>query len=175
MKVLVVYSSGYGATKEVADEISRILSAEKTIEVTSLSLTYGIDLSVYEAVVIGTSVRAGHVLAITRDFIAEHHFELREKKVALFVVSLTGHCQEGREKVTREYIAPLQQRYPNIQFSPVAAFGGKIDFQRLNPVMKRLAIKVMQEKGLSGETGLDYRDWGIIRNWATNLQNELSN
>ncbi|MDZ7370848.1 MAG: flavodoxin domain-containing protein, partial [candidate division KSB1 bacterium] len=60
MDVLIAYSSGYGATKEVAERIGEILGQDAAINVRveNLDNLQGEDVEAFDAVVIGSSVRA---------------------------------------------------------------------------------------------------------------------
>lgn len=173
MKILITYSSGYGTTREVAEKIGHHLGAEPLFKVDMLSVDDIVDIADYEAVILGTSVRAEHPLANIVDFITAHRHELEKKYVALFLVCLVGHTEEGREKIKQEYLPQLFGRYPRIQPVAVEAFGGKIDFDRLNPVMQSLMRRVLQNSSLPTEGSVDTRDWDSISEWAIKLREKL--
>ncbi len=173
MVILVTYSSGYGTTREVAEKISEILSTEPSFQLDISSIDEVTGIQPYEAIIIGCSVRADKALANVSDFICAHRNELPKKHLAFFLVCLTANNQEGREKAFREYFSPLFEKYPSIQPIAVEAFGGKIDFDRLNPVMKRLMRRVLEKTGLPTQGNIDTRDWNFITNWAENLKRIL--
>ena len=72
MKILIAYSSGYGATQEVSNEIGKVLSEEKDFDVDVLSIDTIESIDSYDSIIIGTSVRADRPLANVRDFVATH-------------------------------------------------------------------------------------------------------
>jgi len=56
----------------------------------------------------------------------------------------------------------------------VEAFGGKIDFDKLNPVMRKLMRHVLEKSGLPVDGSVDTRDWSLIEQWALSLRDELT-
>jgi menaquinone-dependent protoporphyrinogen oxidase len=174
MRVLIAFSSGYGTTREVAQEVGRILETDPHLTVEIESIDQVVDLAPYEAVIIGSSVRAQHATANVADFITSHRLDLAKKKFALFLVCLAANNQEGREKVMAQYVPPLLESSPQIHPISIQAFGGKIDFDKLNHVMKRLMRRVLANTGLPTNGSVDTRDWDYIREWAGELKNKLA-
>ncbi len=168
--ILLAYSSGYGATREISDEIGKILSYDPTLHVDLKSIDEIQEVSAYDAIVIGTSIRADRPLANTRDFFAMNRDILTTKKVALFIVCLTASTEEGQIKVRENYFPQITDKYPNIKLISTAAFGGRIDFKKLNPVMQNLVRRVVLEKtGKPSNGSFDARDWAKIHDWAQEL------
>lgn len=172
-KVLVTYSSGYGATKEVAEEVAQIISNHKEFRVDIKNIDDLGTVNAYDVVVVGSSVRADKPLANTRDFFSEHRYELKKKRVALFVVSITAAAPRGVDAAKTQLSTHLLDHYPWISPVSIAAFGGKIDFEQLNPVMQSLVRNVMKEKGVNGNGSFDARNWDDIRAWAKQLAYKL--
>ncbi|MDZ7371684.1 MAG: hypothetical protein ONB12_10995, partial [candidate division KSB1 bacterium] len=143
------------------------------VRVENLDNLQGEDVEAFDAVVIGSSVRAERPLANVRDFFALNRDVLAQKKVALFAVCLAAATDEGREKVRRDYLGFITEKYPELKFLSSEAFGGKIDLQRLNPIMRRLMQRVLQEHGLPITERIDTRDWQFIEAWALGLKEKL--
>ncbi len=173
MKVLVAYSSGYGATKEVSEKIGSILAQDKNIETEIISVDDVTRITDYDGVIIGSSVRADKPLANVRDFFHLNRKLLETKKVAIFAVCLSANCLSGKEKVHREYLSQITEKYPKMNFLTTAAFGGKIDFDKLNPVMQQLMVRVLEKTGLPKTGSVDTRDWDYIHSWAEELRKLL--
>lgn len=173
MNILVTYSSGYGSTREVSETIAEVLNSESSFKVQVLSVDDVESLSSIDAVIIGGSVRADKPLANIRDFFARFRNELLQIKLALFVVCLSANNEQGREKVKLDYLQPLLEKYPKIEPISMEAFGGKIDFDRLNPVMKSLMKKVLEKTGLPTTGSIDTRDWAFITSWAETVKSQL--
>ena len=171
--ILVTYSSGYGATKEVAEEVVKTIKNENEFKVDIKNIDDCVEINDYDIVVIGSSVRADRPLANTRDFIAEYRFELTKKRVALFIVSITASTPEGVKTAKSDLSTHLLDRYPWISPISIAAFGGRINFEKFNPVMQSLVRNVMKEKGVGGNGSFDARNWDEIRSWAKQLAFKL--
>jgi len=172
-KILMAYSSGYGATKEVSEEIAKIIAEEPTFDVVLKPVDDCRNIRHYEVIIVGTSVRADRPLANTRDFFAAHYAELVHKKLALFLVCLTASSDTGREKAKQEYLPQILSKYPQLKPVSVEAFGGKIDFDKLNPVMQNLVKNVMRRVGVPDTGSMDARNWQVIRHWAVDLTEKL--
>ena len=168
-EILITYSSGYGATKEIAEEIAQILNEQLNCHITSKGIHECDNVNGYDAIVLGSSVRADKPLANARDFFSTYRYNLGQKKLALFIVSITASTPAGVDIAKKEYVTQLHERYPWLSPTSVAAFGGKVDFEKLNPVMQSLVRNVMKEKGVNGNGSFDARNWDDIRSWAKQL------
>jgi len=168
-KILVAYSSGYGATQEVAEEIVKVLKNGAQVSVDSKKIEDCDDIKKYDAVVLGSSVRADRPLANARDFFSAHRYELSSKKLALFVISITACTPKGIEIAKKDFITQFHKRYSWLSPVSVAAFCGRVDFKKLNPVMQSLVRNVMKEKGVEENGSFDGRNWQDIRDWANEL------
>ena len=63
---------------------------------------------------------------------------------------------------------------PNKKPLSIEAFGGKVDYEQLNPVMKQLMKSVLQKTGFKSEGSVDTRDWDFIESWAIDLRDKLN-
>jgi menaquinone-dependent protoporphyrinogen IX oxidase len=173
--ILIVYSSGYGTTREVSEKIYDILNLEPLFNVTLKSIHEHFDINYYEYFIIGTSIRADQLLANVRDFLSYNANILQHKKVALFVVCLAANTPTGQKQVEETVLRQLSDKYPKIKIIDLAAFGGKIDFSRLNPVMQDIIKHVFRKTGIATYGSIDTRDWDLITRWAVNLKEKISN
>ena len=113
MKVLVAYVSGFGTTAGVAKEIADVLGRQHMVDLQTLSSVHSLDR--YDAVVIGSSLRAGRWLGAMNKFLTRFREPLSRKPVAIFTVALTAHSQAGGRKVLAENLPRLLARYPEIK------------------------------------------------------------
>jgi menaquinone-dependent protoporphyrinogen IX oxidase len=169
MKALIAYSSGYGATEEVSQEIGRVLQQQNGLQVDVVSIDEVNGIKDYDVIIVGSSVRAERPLANVRDFFRRYRFLLPTKYVALFAVCLAAKDEEGRKKVKKEYLSQIIDKYPDLKVVASEAFGGKIDFDKLNPVMQNLMHRVLDKTGIPTFGSVDTRDWNFIRGWAESL------
>lgn len=158
--ILVAYASKAGSTAEVADFIGKSL-ADKGAVVDVKQIKSLRDISGYQAVVIGSAIRAGELLPEAVDFVKLHKEHLRKIPVAYFVVctTLRKNTEERRKKVNA-YLDPLCA-----EIAPVdkGLFAGKMDYSKLD-FISRIIIKYMV-KTPEG----DFRDWDAIKKWTDRL------
>ena len=155
-KVLVAYASVSGSTGEVAKAIGEVLAQEGAMvqvqhvkDVTSLSG--------YDAVVLGSSIRAGKWLPEAMNFLGMHREALSEIPVAYFTTCLTMvQDTEDNRQIVLAYLEPVRQRAPQIKPVGVGLFAGALDPTR------QLAMPVQGPQG-------DYRNWEAIRTWAEEI------
>ena len=169
-QILLTYSSGYGATREVGEEIANIMKQTKPLDIVLKPIDETSSIENYRAIIVGTSIRADNILANTKDFFLKHNELLSKKKVAFFMVCLTASSEDGKRKVLAEYLPQITDKFPTITLLSTNAFGGKIDYNRMNPVMQSLVRKVVEEKtGASSNGSFDNRNWDHIKKWAIEL------
>jgi menaquinone-dependent protoporphyrinogen oxidase len=100
-RILVVYASRFGATREVAQIVAQVLgSGWGTVDVRPVQAVH--DLTPYRAVVLGSAVHGGALLPEAVDFVRQHGEELARCRVAYFLLSA-----KLRENTTRQRRAAL--------------------------------------------------------------------
>ena len=160
--------------KEVAERIAHILGKDNGLKVLTQSIDDVEHIERFDAVVVGSSVRADRPLANVRDFFAKNIDMLKQKHVALFAVCLAANNKAGRKKVKKEYLSQITSKYPQIKPISEEAFGGKIDFDLLNPVMQQLMMRVLEKTGIETKGTVDTRDWSVVESWADQLRKDLA-
>jgi len=162
-KVLVVYATKFGSTKEVAEKVGEIIRSKK-IRVDVRNVNTVKDISAYSAVILGTAIRMGKPVSDAFSFIKKYKDDIKNKSVAFFSVGLymKEDTPENREKATK-CLLPLIEQVEN----PVSIglFGGKIDYSTM-PLLLRWTFS----KDTSGELQEgDWRDWDTISSWVDEL------
>ena len=92
MKTLILYATKYGATREIAERISRNLGDVVIFDLKQGDLP---DLAEFDCVIIGSSLYAGSIRKEAKAFLAKNADTLRQKKIGLF---LSGMASEGGQK-----------------------------------------------------------------------------
>ena len=167
-KILVTYGTAAHSTREVAEAVAQELERGNGRQVDLLPARKVSSLAGYEAVVVGSGVRAGRVYRETTTFLERYATELPKLPTAFFVVCLT--MQEDTPENRREAGAYLEQMGAAVPMAQPAAtelFGGLLDLSRL-PWPLRIVMKLRKE------TPGDYRDWEAIHAWAASLPAALS-
>lgn len=165
-KILVAYASWAGSTRNIAEGIGQALR-DGTTQVDVLPARAVTDISPYRAVVLGTPVHAGKVHPEVLAFLGAHNEALGKVPVAYFVVCLTMKDDtEANRRTTTAYLNPLYRKAPQVQPVGVGLFAGALHYREI-PFLLRLILKAM--KAPEG----DYRNWDVIRAWATSIRPAL--
>jgi menaquinone-dependent protoporphyrinogen oxidase len=162
-RVLVGYATRAGSTAEVANEIAATLR-ESGAAVDAFPLAEVGDPGGYDALVLGSAVRAGKVLPELLGFVERHRTALAGRPVAYFVVCATlREDTEENRRIVRAYLDPLVAIRQPVD---VGLFAGVLEGRRVNPAI-RLLLKLMR-----APQG-DWRDWPTVRAWSAALALKL--
>lgn len=157
-RVLVAYASGAGSTAEVAEAIARPLR-DPGVEVDVRPVGEVTDLSIYQALILGSSIRAGRWLPSAIHFVEKYRLEMADIPVAYFTTCLTMvHDTPENRRIVLAYLEPVRQMAPEITPVGIGLFAGS-----LTPGLEQIL------PGESGPYG-DYRDWEAIEAWAKRIR-----
>lgn len=153
-KILIAYGSKAGSTAEVAEAIGEEMKS-KGAEVSVQPVESVKDISEYDAVVLGSAVRAFRLLGNTRRFIRRHKKALQQVPLAYFLVCLVM-SEDTPENINRAkgFAKPMLKIKDPVS---LGLFGGCMDPSKL----EGFAAKIMQSQPYA-----DFRDWDKIRSWA---------
>ena len=159
MKVLVTYASKYGSTAEIAKVIGQELhKREYEVEVKPVEQVGS--LADYDGFVIGSALYAGSWLKSAADFLRSNLDLLAAHPVWLFSSGPTGAGDPN--EILDGWIFPwdLTPVLEIIKPQEVILFHGNIDLEKLSFGEKMIIKSVKATVG-------DYRDWLVIRTWAS--------
>lgn len=163
MKTLVLYLSHDGQTKKIAECIAKRFEC---CELHSI-LEPGIDLTKFDRIVIGASIRYGHFNKALYKFIENQTALLNEKTTAFFGVNLTARKQGKDTPETNAYVRKFLQQ---IQWKPTvsAVFAGALLYPRYNWFDRIMIQFIMKIAG--GETDptteIEYTNWDKVAEFA---------
>jgi menaquinone-dependent protoporphyrinogen oxidase len=169
-KILVAYASRAGSTVGVANAVAKTL-AENGASVDVRQVETISDLSMYDAVVVGSAIQGQKWLPEAMKFMHDHQSELSRKPFASFMVCITlsmAGAEQFREGLkdwmipVRNLVRPVSEGY----------FAGALDFSKLPFSFNVLAMRFVVLIGV-WKAG-DHRDWNAIQTWAKNLYPLLS-
>jgi menaquinone-dependent protoporphyrinogen oxidase len=172
MNALVIYGTRGGSTKQIAEEIGKVLGEQGyAVTVEDAKRSRGIDVNAYGLVVVGSSVWATYWKWQASRFLRRNAKKLAYKKVALFSSGLAGgdpaHADEAKKSIEK-----TAAKYPEIKPLALAYFGGLIDFEH-PPLLARpfsMAMKKdLEKKGMDTSKPYDTRDFTAIRTWAADV------
>ncbi|MBE9508223.1 MAG: flavodoxin domain-containing protein [Chloroflexi bacterium] len=160
MNILVAYATKAGSTAEVAAEIGRVIESKGGCQVDVRPVGKLKEVGGYDAVIIGSAIRAGKWLPEATKFVEKHRDALSQVPVALFAVCLTlSEDTEENRRTVAAYLDPVREV---VQPVDVGLFAGVMDYSKLSFIL-RLMMKAM--KSPEG----DFRDWEVIRAWADSV------
>ena len=164
-KVLVVYASKYGATKEIAEKIGEVLRQEGLIADVRPAKDAG-DPADYKAVIIGSASYMFNWRKDASGFLNKFEKVLAERPVWIFS---SGPLEKGDPvQLLKGQILPksLQPVVDRIKPRDIAVFHGAIFMDKLNFFEKWMMQRVKTGVG-------DFRDWDMITKWAKNIADAL--
>lgn len=158
-KVLVAYATRAGSTAGVAKRVAEVLSRDG-FAAQAMDIKDAGDTAPYDAVVLGSSVRAGKLMPEVLGFIDKNRADLTAKPLAAFVVCLTMKERNDKSRaVAGAYLNPV-----HMHVTPLSEglFAGAYDPSKLGFV-ERTVMKML--KAPPG----DFRNWDEIETWAGSL------
>ena len=161
-KVLVAYASKYGSTAGVADAIGKELCNRGAAVDVCMMKNIG-DLNSYRGVLVGSAIYKGEWLPEAVDFVQRNHGVLGRIAVAYFLVCLTMRKPtEANRRTVLAYLDPVLKKVPQVKPVEIGTFAGALHYSNLS-----IPWKVILK--LKGEPEGDFRQWDVIRAWATRL------
>lgn len=161
MKVLVAAASRYGAAQEIAEAIGRVLS-DHGLDV-DVERAEGLnDVTLYDAVVLGSAVYMGTWLPAARRFVAEYGEELASRPTWLFSSGPLGPPPRPHEDEA-VHLASIWAKTKAVEHR---LFGGKLDKSLLSFGERAVVHAVRAPEG-------DFRDWDDISAWAASIAETL--
>jgi menaquinone-dependent protoporphyrinogen oxidase len=158
-KVLVAYATRAGSTAGVAERVAEVLN-RSGFAAEAVSAKETRDVGSYDAVVVGSAVRAGKLMPEVLKFLDKNKADLSAKPFAAFVVCMTMKDSDEKSRATAgAYLDPVRQR---VKPASEGLFAGAIDFEKLGFV-ERTIMKAMKAEAH------DFRKWAEIESWALGL------
>ncbi len=174
-KVLILYGTRYGTTKEISDEIQKVIIDNGMIaesfnlkEVNPKNIP---PLEHYDGIIIGTGIKMGMWTKSIKSFVQKRKSELKKKQATLGFFVCCGEAKNDINKAIDKYINAKLEKI-GIQFALIDAFGGAYDLREgsmVSGMMRKIVIGIMkEEEGIEDPDGklYDYRDWDQIRGFA---------
>ncbi len=160
MIVLVAFASKHGSTQSIAHHIAEVLASEG-FEVEVRPAGSKLDVTDYDAVVLGSAVYTGRWRKAAISMASTHGTALRAMPTWLFSVGPLGDPPEPWEDppAVAKMMATTGARGH-------ALFPGAADFSELGKVEKYVMRMVNAPEG-------DFRDWDMVTRWARSIATQL--
>ena len=164
-KILIVYASTDGHTRKICERLQQVIEQQQAqAQVQLLRIDEALpDLSHYDKIVVGASIRYGKHSKLIYDFVKQHQQQLDNKPNAFFSVNVVARKPEKSRPDTNPY---LKKFLAQIAWQPkhLAVFGGNLDYpgcRYLDRQMIRL-IMWMTKGPTAPDTVVDYTDWDQV-------------
>ena len=171
MNFLVIYSTTDGHTLQICRRVQAILQTQgHRVSLVALSDSAGLDLSTFDKVAIGASVRYGKHRPELVAFLQRHGSTIDSRPNAFFSVNLVARKPEKNAPETNPYMLKLLKQ---LSWRPteLAVFAGKIDYPRYRFFDRQIIRLIMWLT--DGPTGrhdaIDFTDWSQVDAFAQEI------
>lgn len=175
--VLIVFTSRFGSTDEIAHEIADVLE-KRTIQTTVVNLRDSMkfpSLENFDGIIVGSGIKMGRWTKESYNFLKENHIILNSKVLGVFVSSGEAANSKNYTEVRRKYLERITT-LTGVKADMMEAFGGIFDFSS-DSSYSFLEKKIIRRLAKSIEGGIivdddktnDFRDWNVIHKWATDF------
>jgi menaquinone-dependent protoporphyrinogen oxidase len=147
MRIAILYTTKGGTTRECAEQLGRELERH---EVTVADMEAGVDISSFDALVIGFPVMMGKAAKAARRFMKKNEQELVKATVGYFMCCGFVDCFDDY----RERLIPSSLRERAFEIS---CFGGSLEPARFRG-MDKIIVKAVRSEILGGGENGDMRD-----------------
>ncbi len=171
-KFLIIYSTTDGHTKTICERIKNFITDGNLVELLSLEDAKKIDLSNFEKIIIGASIRYGKHSKELYKFINLNKNILDKKKCAFFSVNVVARKLEKNTAETNPYInkfLKISKWKPN----KIGVFAGKVDYPNYNFFEKYIIKFIMFITKGPTDTSKSYEftDWSKVDDFSEEVKN----
>ena len=124
---LIVYSSTDGHTKTICNRISSSLNKNNETKIVSLDDATKFDLSIFNKIIIGASIRYGKHSKKLYKFISLNQNVLDQKESIFFSVNVVARKLEKNTPETNPYIKKFL-KISNWRPKKIGVFAGRVDY-----------------------------------------------
>ncbi len=169
---LIIYSSIDGHTKTICKRITNFLNDGNSVELVSLENAKKINLSNFEKIIIGASIRYGKHSKELYKFIKLNKNILDQKQSAFFSVNVVARKPEKNTAETNPYInkfLKISKWKPN----KIRVFAGRVDYPNYNFFDKYIIKFIMFITKGPTDTSQSYEftDWSKVDDFSEELKN----
>ena len=168
---LIIFSTTDGHTKKICERISKFLDNEKLTKIVSLNEATKLNLSQFQRIIIGASIRYGKHSKELYKFIELNKKILDQNPNAFFSVNVVARKFEKNTPETNPYIKKFL-KVSKWQPKKLGVFAGKVDYPNYNFFDKHIIKLIMFITGGPTDTSQSYEftDWSKVENFAKELK-----
>ena len=164
MSLLIVYASKYGSTQKAVNILSDELE-KKNIKNTAVNVNVisknNIDLTKYDAILIGGSIYFGKIQKNIIKFCQNNKKTLLKKKIGLFI------CSGNEKEIDRQFKNSFDSELLNHSINK-GYFGYEYDFEKMNFLYKIIVKKIAGINQSKSEIKIDK-----IKNFVNKFNKDL--
>ena len=165
-RILVGYSSKYGATAEIAEKIGEALR-QSGLQVEVLPVKNVKDLTPYKAFIVGSALYMFQWRADAMSFLKNYWKILAERPTWIFSSGPMGKGDPAEQVKDQSFQKKLEPVLAQIKPRGVTVFHGALNMNKLNFLERAIMKKMPDQQG-------DSRDWNMINAWAKQIAAELT-
>ena len=169
-KTLIIYSTTDGHTKKICNYISEKLEQNFRSKIISLDKSKNIDLTKYDLIIVGASIRYGKHKSELYSFIHRNLAQLNSIDSAFFSVNAVAMKDNKCSADTNPYMQKFLELSP---WSPkkLAVFAGKIDYPKYKFIDKHMIRLIMWiTKGPTNtKNTYEFTDWNTVDEFSKQL------
>jgi menaquinone-dependent protoporphyrinogen oxidase len=169
--ILLIYSSTDGHTKKISLKLKQIIEQYRhQVTVLPIEDVAQIDLSVFDKIVIGASVRYGKHSSLIVDFIESNREHLETRPNAFFSVNVVARKPEKKDPENNPY---LQKFLKRLSWEPkqLEVIAGKIDYPSYR-LIDRIMIQMimwMTKGPTDANAVIEYTDWDQVETFGNKI------
>ena len=169
---LIIFSSTDGHTKTICKRIKKLLDDENLVKICSLEDSKRIDLSIFEKIIIGASIRYGKHSKELYKFISLNKNLLSQKQCAFFSVNVVARKPEKNTAETNPYINKFL-KISNWKPNKLRVFAGRVDYPKYNFFDKYIIKFIMFVTNGPTDTSqsFEFTDWSKVDDFSKELKN----
>ena len=169
-KFLIIYSTTDGQTKNICERIKNLSKENENIKIVSLNQIFNQDISSYEEILIGASIRYGKHNKKIYSFISSNKNILESKKTSFFSVNVVARKPEKNSPETNPYMIKFLKKSTWNPYR-LAVFAGKVDYPSYS-FFNKLVIRFIMylTKGPTDTSkSYEFTDWKKVEEFSKSI------
>jgi menaquinone-dependent protoporphyrinogen oxidase len=163
-RVLIAYATTDGHTARICERLKQVMERlGRSVTVALLAEAGALDLSGFDRVVIGASIRYGHHQPVVAEFIARHQALLESRPSAFFSVNIVARKPDKNTPETNPYCRKFLK---SMAWQPrlTAVFAGKLDYPSYGFFDRQMIRLIMLiTKGPTDPSAVvEFTDWAQV-------------
>ena len=167
---LIIYSTTYGHTKTICERITNFLTDRNEVKITSIDQATKFNLSDFNKIIIGASIRYGRHSRELYKFIDLNKKILDQKESVFFSVNVVARKSDKNSPDTNPYIKKFL-KISKWRPKKIGVFAGKVDYPNYGFFDKYIIKFIMFITKGPTDTSRSYEftDWSKVDDFAKEL------